>query len=855
MAGVEPASEQTLPALVDGQATAAVPPSRADDISATGSPNHKSAADTDPAAALLFSPAAPLSHANTIAPPLNTDEATAAVSLETANSLHSLPLAVDNMPSLQSTILTQDQLPVASAMGTLSLDAINTAQLMGSHMPLSLAGGFPKQDAQLLTGIDASLQLQAAMQGLADPLMPLGNPNWNMEMSYPDAQAGLGAPFSDMPRSELDTNAAQTHAAFAKLEFNDGAFYMTTYAVELGRDMRAFQLAKQHVMETEIQNKEQQERSNSGDKAPETPVRQIRSAGHVSAARSFVSESGGIIGEDDELMPLSKRKRRKSQKSKSDESLDSQVLRKNSLDVKDDSLGLQSLASGTVDPNATARLDPAAHMGDPNYVPLIPIHPPNLFTDPKSSGKGISRKHVKIAFNFDTGKFEMHVFGRNGAFLNGKHYQSKSIVVLKDGSLIQIGGVPVRFLLPNQLLNDDGDHDPSESVSGRMSFSFEDGHGGSVVASDSGSHSFESVDDRVVGTFRNGFQFEEADGDSEDDSDDDDKDDDDEDDDDEEDSESEEKIVRPIPKLKLKAIKASQKPDPPFKRGPGRPPGKKTAMKLKLKMGQKQKGVDPVKPKGKGKEKDGQGQKAMKSSSKPATKGITEKKPKEGSKQPGKEPQNDPAAPEAKAIRVARDETLQNGVGGINIKDLPPGFVIPPRKKGPGRPPKDGIMSKRERQLLLKAAKEHEKALRLGLDPSQIPPPDTKPKPAPRRNSKGEVVEGDSASSAIKSFPGGDDKGERSTRPPRSPSPEMKLEDYNEEQLQRPTANYVVLIHEAITNSKPKKLNLQQIYSAIERRWPFFKFKVTSNGWQSSVRHNLGQHPVSVRSANILGIV
>src|SRR5262249_28961611 len=80
---------------------------------------------------------------------------------------------------------------------------------------------------------------------------------------------------------------------------------------------------------------------------------------------------------------------------------------------------------------------------------------------------------------------------------------------------------------------------------------------------------------------------------------------------------------------------------------------------------------------------------------------------------------------------------------------------------------------------------------------------------------------------------------------PRSPSPEMRIEDYTEEQMQRPNANYVILIYEAIKDSKTGRMNLQQIYSAIERRYPFFKFKVTSSGWQSSVRHNLSQHDVS----------
>lgn len=72
----------------------------------------------------------------------------------------------------------------------------------------------------------------------------------------------------------------------------------------------------------------------------------------------------------------------------------------------------------------------------------------------------------------------------------------------------------------------------------------------------------------------------------------------------------------------------------------------------------------------------------------------------------------------------------------------------------------------------------------------------------------------------------------------------MKIEDYTEEQLQRPAPNYVYLIYEAINACPNGVMNLQQIYSAIERKYPYFKFRTTSNRWQSSVRHNLGQHEV-----------
>ncbi|RPB02682.1 hypothetical protein L873DRAFT_1762382 [Choiromyces venosus 120613-1] len=76
----------------------------------------------------------------------------------------------------------------------------------------------------------------------------------------------------------------------------------------------------------------------------------------------------------------------------------------------------------------------------------------------------------------------------------------------------------------------------------------------------------------------------------------------------------------------------------------------------------------------------------------------------------------------------------------------------------------------------------------------------------------------------------------------RAPSPEINEADFPPEALLKPSASYVVLIHEAISSSERGALTLPEIYKAIERKYPYYKVKVTTNGWQSSVRHNLGQH-------------
>lgn len=81
----------------------------------------------------------------------------------------------------------------------------------------------------------------------------------------------------------------------------------------------------------------------------------------------------------------------------------------------------------------------------------------------------------------------------------------------------------------------------------------------------------------------------------------------------------------------------------------------------------------------------------------------------------------------------------------------------------------------------------------------------------------------------------------------RTPSPEINEADYPPEALLKPAASYVILIHEAISNSEEKALTLPQIYKAIERKYPYFKLRVTTTGWQSSVRHNLGAHKAFVK--------
>ncbi|KAL7267910.1 hypothetical protein RUND412_009488 [Rhizina undulata] len=81
----------------------------------------------------------------------------------------------------------------------------------------------------------------------------------------------------------------------------------------------------------------------------------------------------------------------------------------------------------------------------------------------------------------------------------------------------------------------------------------------------------------------------------------------------------------------------------------------------------------------------------------------------------------------------------------------------------------------------------------------------------------------------------------------RTPSPEPNKADYPPEALLKPASSYVVLIHEAIMASPTRSLTLPQIYKAIERKYPYYKVMLQTNGWQSSVRHNLASHKAFVK--------
>ena len=67
--------------------------------------------------------------------------------------------------------------------------------------------------------------------------------------------------------------------------------------------------------------------------------------------------------------------------------------------------------------------------------------------------KIVSRKHAAIRFNLESGSWELQIFGRNGAKVNFRRIPTgpdSPPTVLQSGCIVDIGGVQMIFILPEQ---------------------------------------------------------------------------------------------------------------------------------------------------------------------------------------------------------------------------------------------------------------------------------------------------------------------------------------------------------------------------------------------------------------------
>ncbi|KAI9323324.1 fork head domain-containing protein, partial [Dichotomocladium elegans] len=73
---------------------------------------------------------------------------------------------------------------------------------------------------------------------------------------------------------------------------------------------------------------------------------------------------------------------------------------------------------------------------------------PDSVDIPLGNARSVSRHHARLFYNFATQRFELMVFGKNGAFVNERFVEKGVTVPLENRTKIKIGGSTFLFLLP-----------------------------------------------------------------------------------------------------------------------------------------------------------------------------------------------------------------------------------------------------------------------------------------------------------------------------------------------------------------------------------------------------------------------
>ena len=236
------------------------------------------------------------------------------------------------------------------------------------------------------------------------------------------------------------------------------------------------------------------------------------------------------------------------------------------------------------------------------------------------------------------------------------------------------------------------------------------------------------------------------------------------------------------------------------------------------------------------------------------------KKPKAADK-PSLEPKKqDKVSP---PVQIEPDSSLAN---------VPVG-ELPAKRKGPGRPPKNGFVSKRDQAMAAKRQKEYER--RGEVAPAYSDLIDMVRREQKARDQQKAMNNGDVALGAVlpsietmengnttKTAAGSSSKAtrkrsaseERERVSPSNPkkrkhpslSPIPALDSLTEEQLAKPTTTnmtYVIMLNAILEEHPDGEADLPELYHLMKKKHPYYAYRAESSGWQSSVRHNLISNP------------
>src|SRR3569833_3155272 len=437
------------------------------------------------------------------------------------------------------------------------------------------------------TQMDAQIEFMAVMQLTAisqyDNSWPPQTHVAPADMSLPPPAAGPIAPSAISggahrpARAHGRADSGPGLESFARLEFADSVFQMTTYAVTIGRDQRALNQAR--VDERRRQDYERLVEDHAAKGLP-PPTPPSQKQGKFS--KSYVSEEGGMLGpeSDGDDNPRPAKRRRTSGGGGGGGSGARLHHRREELGGEEapaETGTAQNLENNrqylTHTPGA-AMVDVASLRPSPHHVPFLGIHSPG--PDIATKTKAISRQHLRIAYNQKTSVFEAIPLHKNGFFRDDTHYRDEP-VVLRSGDRLQVKDVSFTFVIngvKHGMTGAEDECEEEESSSRRyseggkeLSFEFESSHAEDMMDSCE-----EEVEQLVEVVYQSDPELSADEAGDEDEEEEEEEEDEDEEAAEEEDEdeimetvESDEPEPEPKPAPELP-------PPPPKTRGPGRPP-------------------------------------------------------------------------------------------------------------------------------------------------------------------------------------------------------------------------------------------------------------------------------------------
>ncbi|GAB7328520.1 hypothetical protein MBLNU13_g00481t1 [Cladosporium sp. NU13] len=661
---------------------------------------------------------------------------------------------------------------------------------------------------------------------------------------------------------------------FAQLSFQDGEFLVTSTQVILGRDdkfakkyQQEQKLARRRLKEGTRQAKEveaqealheyQQEPSHPSahgeEPSPDASLMEGRPARGLASA---YSEQGGIVG-----LPEDEKRRRRNKKRRRNFLLSGRSSSTTSVAPANLHTFKYDISEGGDDDTEDAQ--------KPVFLPVHPNNPADI--------KLISREHLQIEYNGQNSRWELKILGRS-AYVKNEHYhvqvegaekwedcepkllERDEVAILTHLTEIIVASLRVQFRLPvrNKVVStfdsDDSELSDAPSEPIRPPSQHSGGERSDSDMSDEDDAPLQSIKQKKL---KKQKQEEKAKGGK-----------------------------KPV-MLNLKKRKDSEP-------SPMKPP--------------------PVTPKSAEKEKGKRPKKTVVAAGSEPEPVVEEKK-----EPPPPQPIQlhlPPPPTEAQLQEQAADQATiraltqadytpvyepapsqtpaSTSAGPVYVPQQPPEQVtfepgsmlsevpmdqLPEKRKGPGRPPKNGLISKRDMGIIRRKQKEFEKqgipvppldelvrivrsenkakeAAAKAAARGEAPPPmaqnfpvmqsiemsqepSNQPTyvPAVPQPMQQAMREGDYTSADP------DNKGSpKRQRTYRSPSPMKAKEDCTEEELKKPNHTYYTTLDEILSEGPPEGLELQQIYDKICKKYPYYKYGVDGHGWQSSVRHNLKQH-------------